>query len=145
MTSKLATACALVLIAVVLCTPVEAKDDSDLAQDLTNPVADLLTIPIQMNYDQNIGPADDGWKLQTTGPDAALSGKLEVGQSIAFLPANRTVEDGEEFEVLGIELQFFTTFTSDDCNLTVWVPSRGPGDEQLLLARHADFSNADPK
>jgi hypothetical protein len=38
---------------------------ADLAQDLTNPVADLLTIPIQMNYDQNFGPADDGWKLQT--------------------------------------------------------------------------------
>jgi hypothetical protein len=56
MTTKLATACALVLIAVVLCTPVEAQDDSDLAQDLTNPVADLLTIPIEMNYDQS-GPA----------------------------------------------------------------------------------------
>jgi hypothetical protein len=65
MTTKLATACALVLIAVVLCTPVEAQDDSDLAQDLTNPVADLLTIPVQLNYDQNIGPVDKGWKLQT--------------------------------------------------------------------------------
>jgi hypothetical protein len=48
-----------------LCTPVRAEDASGLAQDLTNPVADLLTIPIQLNYDQNIGPADDGWKLQT--------------------------------------------------------------------------------
>jgi len=43
-------------------TPGEA---ADLAQELTNPLADLLTIPIQMNYDQNIGPGDDGWKLQT--------------------------------------------------------------------------------
>ena len=42
-----------------------AGGQADLAQDLTNPVADLLTIPIQMNYDQNFGPADDGWKLQT--------------------------------------------------------------------------------
>ena len=40
-------------------------DQAELAQELTNPVADLLTIPIQMNYDQNIGPTDDGWKLQT--------------------------------------------------------------------------------
>jgi len=39
--------------------------DADLAQDLSNPLADLMTIPIQMNYDQNIGPEDDGWKLQT--------------------------------------------------------------------------------
>jgi len=42
-----------------------AGGQADLAQDLTNPVADLLTIPIQVNYDQNFGPADDSWKLQT--------------------------------------------------------------------------------
>ena len=39
--------------------------EADLAQELTNPLADLLTIPIQMNYDSGIGPVDDGWKLQT--------------------------------------------------------------------------------
>jgi len=39
--------------------------DAEIAQELTNPVADLITIPIQMNFDQNIGPSDDGWKLQT--------------------------------------------------------------------------------
>ena len=42
-----------------------AQDAADLAQDLTNPVADIVTIPIQMNYDQSIGLTDDGWKLQT--------------------------------------------------------------------------------
>lgn len=62
--------CAAVLLlagGTALCPPVWAEDadESSLAQDLTNPVADLLTIPIQMNYDGNIGPADDGWKLQT--------------------------------------------------------------------------------
>ena len=52
---------------------VQAKDpsanpqgeDAGLAQELTNPLADLMTIPIQMNYDRDIGPRDDGWKLQT--------------------------------------------------------------------------------
>jgi len=39
--------------------------DAGLAQELTNPLADLMTIPIQMNYDCDIGPLDDGWKLQT--------------------------------------------------------------------------------
>ncbi|MEE4314443.1 MAG: hypothetical protein V2J11_08075 [Desulfofustis sp.] len=39
--------------------------DADLAQDLTNPLADLMTIPIQVNYDREIGPRDDGRKLQT--------------------------------------------------------------------------------
>jgi hypothetical protein len=45
---------------------VKQGGDAGLAQELTNPLADLLTIPIQMNYDRDIGPEDDGWKLQTT-------------------------------------------------------------------------------
>jgi len=40
-------------------------DASDLAQDLTNPVADLITLPIQANYDFNFGPSDDGSTVQT--------------------------------------------------------------------------------
>jgi hypothetical protein len=45
--------------------PAQAEDAADLAQDLTNPLADMVTVPIQMNYDQSIGLTDDGWKLQT--------------------------------------------------------------------------------
>ena len=57
----------------MLVQPAQAEDtsgtqkggDADLAQELSNPLADLMTIPIQMNYDRDIGPQDDGWKLQT--------------------------------------------------------------------------------
>ena len=63
--------------------------------------------------------------LPTEGPDAALMGKLEVGKPIAFLQANKTVTDGEELEVLGVKLQFFTKYTSDDYNLTVYAPEKG--------------------
>jgi len=56
-----------------LIQPVRAEDtsgagqggDAELAQELSNPLADLMTIPIQMNYDRDFGPLDDGWKLQT--------------------------------------------------------------------------------
>ncbi len=59
------------------------------------------------------------------GPDAALAGKLEIGKPIAFLPANKTVKDGETLDVLGLKMQFFTKYTSDDHNLTVWIPEKG--------------------
>jgi hypothetical protein len=38
---------------------------NDLAMQLSNPVAALVSVPLQLNYDQDIGPADDGdrWQL----------------------------------------------------------------------------------
>jgi len=39
--------------------------NAELAQELSNPLADLMSIPFQMSYDGDIGPKDDGWKLQT--------------------------------------------------------------------------------
>jgi hypothetical protein len=41
------------------------ESDADLAQELSNPLADLMSIPFQINYDRDIGPFDDGWRLQT--------------------------------------------------------------------------------
>jgi len=39
--------------------------ESQLAQQLANPVAALISVPFQLNYNSNIGPANDGdqWSL----------------------------------------------------------------------------------
>ena len=85
--------------------------------------------------------------IPTEGPDAALAGKLELGKPIAFLPANKTVEDGETLDVLGIKMQFFTKYMSDDYNLTVYVPEKGlvmnnffwPGTPNIYTLRGAVY------
>jgi hypothetical protein len=52
------------LLACGLATGAAADDDAaGLAQKLANPIADLISVPFQANYDDDIGPAD-GWRTQ---------------------------------------------------------------------------------
>jgi len=54
----------LMSISLGLNTPLVAQADSaaDLAQDLTNPIANLVTVPIQINLERDIGLDDKGEK-----------------------------------------------------------------------------------
>jgi hypothetical protein len=40
-----------------------ASESAELAKKLSNPVAALISVPLQFNYDQDLGPTDDGEKL----------------------------------------------------------------------------------
>ena len=53
----------IIFIGLSVYSSVNADGDAELAQKLTNPIVDLMTIPIQMNFDNDIGVNDQGSKM----------------------------------------------------------------------------------
>ncbi len=63
--------------------------------------------------------------MPSEGPDAWVGPLLLPVSEMAFLPVNTPVEDGEIMTVLGVKMQFFTKYGSDDkVHTTVWLPDR---------------------
>ena len=51
---------------VLLCSAAAMVNQSaERARELNNPLADLITVPMQMNYDSDSSPFDKGSKLKT--------------------------------------------------------------------------------
>jgi len=63
--------------------------------------------------------------MPTSGPDALVVPTNLSAPESAFIPVNTPVEDGQEMTVLGVKMQFFTRYGSDDkVHTTVWLPDR---------------------
>jgi hypothetical protein len=111
----------LLLAVILICSMADgvlAKDDSrELAKQLSNPVASLISVPFQFNYDEGFGPNDGErvtlniqpvipislnndwtmisrtimpviWQNDIAGPSGEQSGLGDITQSLFFSPAN---------------------------------------------------------
>jgi hypothetical protein len=130
-------------LAVALVTVVPSggsAQDSEVQKKLSNPVASLTTVPIQVNYDGNIGPLEDGHRI-TTNVQPVIPFKLDSQWSLVvrtILPIisqdNIFPNAGDQFG-LGDTLQSFF-FVPQTVNGFTW--GAGPavlwrtGTDQLL-------------
>ncbi len=53
----------LAICAVGTSSAIAEEDDSELATELANPLANLISIPVQGNYNGGLGPAEDGERV----------------------------------------------------------------------------------
>jgi hypothetical protein len=123
--------CIALMLTFALAVPTLAEDDgADLAKKLQNPVADLISVPIQLHYNRHVGPDDDGsiWQvnLQPVYPFKLNEDWLLISRTIIpLISLDDIPADGMDESGMGDILQSFF-FSPSELTERGWVWGVGP-------------------
>jgi hypothetical protein len=102
------------------------NDNAGLAQKLSNPVAALISVPFQFNYDQNIGPSDDGHRtymnLQPVIPVSISADWNMISRTILPVTSQSDIApgSGHQFGLGDITQSLFFSPKSPSSNGIIW-------------------------
>lgn len=101
---------------------------AELAKKLANPVASLISVPLQYNYDENFGPDDEGsmsvLKIQPVIPFSLNEKWNLITRTIIPLVDQQDIPPGIDKSGLGDVLQSF--FFSPKQSVGGWILAAGP-------------------
>ena len=119
---------ALMMFIVVSAKAQETDAAAELAKKLANPVAALISVPLQYNYDSNFGADDDGSKsvlnIQPVAPFSLNDKWNLITRTIVPLIDQNGIPSGTSESGLGDVLQSF--FFSPKAPVNGWILAVGP-------------------
>jgi hypothetical protein len=108
--------------------PAAGRDSSELAKKLSNPVADLISVPFQLNYDEGFGPKDGGrftLNVQPVVPLTLTENWNLIVRTIVPIIYQESIADGVDSDFgLGDTVQSF--FFSPKEPVGGWILGAGP-------------------
>ena len=122
------------IVSVLVCSAIYATevsaDDADLAKKLQNPIATLISMPIKVDWDTNIGDADADRTTYVVQPviPFELNDKVNViSRTIVpvYVDAESPVPGGKDSTGMGDILQSFF-FSPEAATASGWIWGAGP-------------------
>ena len=106
----------------------DADEAAELAKKLANPVASLISVPFQYNYDANFGPKEDGSKsllnIQPVWPFSLGEDWNLITRTIVPVVSQTDLPPGSDASGIGDILQSF--FFSPKAPIGGWILAVGP-------------------